>query len=609
MFHRGLRVKIFFRIFLGCLLAVHAVSVSAAEAGTKRVEYQVDPQFLQQKIDADVYRLILEQGYVSRDDVKTYKNIFKALNEGDIEEAADLSADLDNDVLAGHVLAEKYLSKDYQSTYEELKDWLLNYADNPQSQRIYNLAKRKAGAKNAAEDLPDPKLLRLDTYNRSLYANDMAAYENLSPARKKIVQKNVTLFYKYLRQGKTLKARRVLENKRFRMAVPDKYWDEMSAALAQEYFLDNQDKLALQWTLKPMRRSHNPTAYWIAGLASWRQKKISAAAGYFAKLGAMKGKDEWLEAAGAYWAYRCYDRLKQKGNARRQLERAAVYQRTFYGILASYVLGLKIDYNWSGATYWNDFSSPDYAENLASSSAVRRAVVLFHAKRPDLAEKELAYAYENMNEKQREAVLFLLNHNERHSMVIRLANTLHDHEKGVFYDSLAYPVPAFLPEEMRGDKALVLAVSRQESNFNPYARSSAGACGLMQVMPNTAYHVSGNSQDKKDLRRLFDISYNLEVGQKYLEYLLNKPYIGGNLFYMLAAYNAGPGNLVKWMKTMRYQNDPLLFIEVIPARQTRLYIERVMANYWIYSMQLGLPGGERTLQAAADGKFPLLEED
>lgn len=99
------------------------------------------------------------------------------------------------------------------------------------------------------------------------------------------------------------------------------------------------------------------------------------------------------------------------------------------------------------------------------------------------------------------------------------------------------------------------------------------------------------------------------MGQKYLEYLLNKPYIGGNLFYMLAAYNAGPGNLVKWMKTMRYQNDPLLFIEVIPARQTRLYIERVMANYWIYSMQLGLPGGERTLQAAADGKFPLLEED
>ena len=384
-------MKIFFRIFLGGLLAVHAVSVSAAEAETKRVEYQVDPQVLQQKIDADVYRLILEQGYVSRDDVKTYKNIFKALNEGDIEEAADLSADLDNDVLAGHVLAEKYLSKDYQSTYEELKDWLLNYADNPQSQRIYNLAKRKAGAKfqrplqsqlvlivqkiflynlakrkagakAAAEDLPDPKLLRLDTYNRSLYANDMAAYENLSPARKKIVQKNVTLFYKYLRQGKTLKARRVLENKRFRMAVPDKYWDEMSAALAQEYFLDNQDKLALQWTLKPMRRSHNPTAYWIAGLASWRQKKISAATGYFAKLGAMKGKDEWLEAAGAYWAYRCYDRLKQKGNARRQLERAAVYQRTFYGILASYVLGLKIDYNWSGATYWNDFSSPDYAE-------------------------------------------------------------------------------------------------------------------------------------------------------------------------------------------------------------------------------------------------------
>ena len=55
-------MKIFFRIFFGGVLAVHAVSVSAAEAETKRVEYQVDPQVLQQKIDADVYRLILEQG-------------------------------------------------------------------------------------------------------------------------------------------------------------------------------------------------------------------------------------------------------------------------------------------------------------------------------------------------------------------------------------------------------------------------------------------------------------------------------------------------------------------------------------------------------------------
>lgn len=52
---------------------------------------------------------------------------------------------------------------------------------------------------------------------------------------------------------------------------------------------------------------------------------------------------------------------------------------------------------------------------------------------------------------------------------------------------------------------------------------------------------------------------------------------------MMTAYNAGPGNLAKWKKNTRYGNDPLLFIEAIPSSETRIYIERVTANYWIYN--------------------------
>lgn len=566
---------------------------------------QISPEILQQKIDADTYALILKNGFISRDDVKTYKNIFLALKDNDIETADELRNELTSDVLDGHILAEKFLSKNYKSSYEELKNWLHKYPDYPQAQRIYNLALKKNKA--AAEtELDNPKLLRLDSYNKKLYARNMDAYENLSPKRKKIVTRHVTAFYRYLGQGKTLKARKILENYNFRMAVPDKYWDEMSAALAQEYFLDNQNSLALKWTQKPMKRSKNQTAYWIAGLASWRLKNFQNAALYFARLAQTKNDDEWLEAAGAFWAYRSYHKLGNKQKARRQLEIASAYQRTFYGILAAHVLGLKINYNWSGATYWNDFSNPDYAQNMVASTSIRRAVLLFHAKRPDLAEQELAYGYENMNEKQKEAVLFLLNNYQRHAMVIHLAKSLRAHEKGVFYDNLAYPVPDFLPDELKADKALILAVSRQESAFNPYATSSAGARGLMQLMPNTAFHVTQNPQDKKDKSRLFDVAYNLEVGQRYLHYLLEKSFIDGNLFFMLTAYNAGPGNLVKWLKTMKYNNDPLLFIEVIPARQTRLYIEKVMANYWIYGMQLNLPEVQKTLDDVAHGKFPIL---
>lgn len=103
-----------------------------------------------------------------------------------------------------------------------------------------------------------------------------------------------------------------------------------------------------------------------------------------------------------------------------------------------------------------------------------------------------------------------------------------------------------------------------------------------------------------------DAEYNMALGQQYVNYLLEKPFIDGNLFYMMTAYNAGPGNLVKWQKNTRYNNDPLLFIEVIPARETRIYIERVMANLWIYQSRFGqeLSG----IRALGKGQWPMLKE-
>ena len=76
---------------------------------------------------------------------------------------------------------------------------------------------------------------------------------------------------------------------------------------------------------------------------------------------------------------------------------------------------------------------------------------------------------------------------------------------------------------------------------------------------------------------------------------------------MMTAYNAGPGNLVKWKKQARYQDDPLTFIEVIPSAETRIYIERVMANYWIYNFRFGL--SNPTIRQLAEGKWPTLDKN
>ena len=95
------------------------------------------------EVDKALYNQILDDEIISDDDIDTYEEIFEALNESDYDEVDDLLEDLDGDLLKGHVLAEKYLSKNYISTYEELNQWLENYYDLPQAARIYRLAERR----------------------------------------------------------------------------------------------------------------------------------------------------------------------------------------------------------------------------------------------------------------------------------------------------------------------------------------------------------------------------------------------------------------------------------------------------------------------------------
>ena len=71
---------------------------------------------------------------------------------------------------------------------------------------------------------------------------------------------------------------------------------------------------------------------------------------------------------------------------------------------------------------------------------------------------------------------------------------------------------------------------------------------------------------------------------------------------MITAYNGGPGNLRKWLRRVRFQEDPLLFIEAIPARETRNYVERVLSNFWIYRHRLGQE--TPSLDAIASGEWP-----
>lgn len=564
------------------------------------LEGQKDAAAGQEIIDRRATGKIYSYLMVSDSDIARYKRIFRAIKAEDFKTADKEIAKLDNDILMGRVLAQKYLSDSYKTSFDELKSWLEKYGDHPEALKIYRLALRKGKSK----DVVCPDRAKIKPSGFYSWANTDLA--NLKPADKTFVLNKINVFRKAINSGKTKVARYVLENPRFKKLVPNRDLDAMAATLAMKYLLDNNDSLAQQWASKASKRSNDATASWVAGLASWRLKQYKTAAIYFERLARSGNNDEWLVAAGAYWAYRANTVSNRKTQAFQWLKVASRYKRTFYGILANYRLGASLDYNWTVLSYLNDFSQDEYIDEILASSSIRRAMLLLHAKQPELAEQELRYDYNNMNEKQKEVSLFIANQFKMHSLAVMISNNLKDEERNIAYDALSYPIPNWKPKGgWQIDKALVLALTRQESAFSPKAKSAAGACGLMQLLPSTAAHITKNTSLKKDNSPLLEAEYNMALGQKYVNYLLEKPFIDGNLFYLMTAYNAGPGNLLKWSKKAKFNDDPLLFIEVIPARETRIYIERVMANYWIYQSRFGqeLTG----IKALSKGKWPMLK--
>jgi soluble lytic murein transglycosylase len=143
---------------------------------------------------------------------------------------------------------------------------------------------------------------------------------------------------------------------------------------------------------------------------------------------------------------------------------------------------------------------------------------------------------------------------------------------------------------------------KRESRFDPGAVSDAGACGLMQIMPETAHGIgSAKPVNGECPDRLFDPATNMELGQKYVRVLAGTPMIGNNLLLLLASYNGGPANVAHWLES-HDRKDPLLFLESMPVRETRDYVQNVLMHYWTYRVRLAEP--ENSVAQLARGEWP-----
>ncbi len=529
---------------------------------------------------------------LSQADVTAYSQALRLQADGQFAAADAELAKVENDVLKGHVLAQRYLSASYKPKFQDLRVWMANYADLPQAEAVYSLA--TSHEVRGAGSLKEPVrgTLRgsgIDTSDDG--ANWEEYFRDTGSAKARVIKAKVRTL---LRQNKPAAALDLITGSQGRV-LERLDVDELKLAVAADHFAGGRDNEAAVWATQAAERSGDelPTAHWIAGLAQWRLGKPEVARRHFEEVANADQASPWMVSAAAFWAARSNLVSRRPEVVNHWLEVAATYPRTFYGLLARQALGYETLYSWDTPP----FTEGDAAILVRIPSAQRALALLQLGDRPS-AEEELRKLYPRATKAVRQSMLALAQASDLASLTVRMGGMAPDMPS----DTAAFPVPAWNPAGgWRIDKALVYAFVRQESAFNPKARAPSGAAGLMQLMPATAIAVAGRQVKDK----LSDPEVNLSVGQRYLNKLLSEAPVNGNLFMLAAAYNAGPGKLGQWVSGMKHGDDPLLFIESLPSRETRSFVERVMTNFWIYRARMGQ--SSPSLDAVAGGSWPLYE--
>lgn len=318
---------------------------------------------------------------------------------------------------------------------------------------------------------------------------------------------------------------------------------------------------------------------WLGGTkALWSLGDGRRAAPLFWRYGAA-ARTPQTRSKGFYWAGRAASQGGDAAEASRYFELAAQYPDQFYGLLALERLGRPLPPLTSSPAAlptaderqdFNDRPLTKAVREVARESDWRTAVQFF---------KELAE--QATSEAEHVLVAQLAQELGRRDLGVILGQAAHIDGHGIFRKT-SYPL---IPIPQGSNWTFIHAISRQESQFAMNAISHAGARGLMQLMPGTAREQAGKMGLEYDSQALFsDAGYNLMLGDGYFRRMLE--YYGGSYPLAVAAYNAGPGNVNKWLKA---NGDPrngsvdwIEWIEKIPLPETRNYVQRVLENAVVY---------------------------
>lgn len=285
-----------------------------------------------------------------------------------------------------------------------------------------------------------------------------------------------------------------------------------------------------------------------------------------------------------YWRGRALEAAGDKAGAKAAYRAAAQYQTAYYGLLAAEKLGLSLDPSLievgSAGPGWK-------TAGFAGSSVLAAGRMLNQAGDRTTAKRFFLQLAEGLDATGLQQLADLALRLEEPHIALLIAKQAA--ERGIILPRAYFPVPEMVPGELPVSRALALAISRRESEFDPGAQSKAGARGLMQVMPETAKRVAGTmGLDHTNARLTTDPAYNVTIGSAYLAKMVDE--FGPSVALIASGYNAGPGRPRKWMAEFgdprMPQVDVVDWVETIPFAETRTYVMRVAEGVVIYRQRL-----------------------
>lgn len=328
------------------------------------------------------------------------------------------------------------------------------------------------------------------------------------------------------------------------------------------------------------RDDYTSLAWLAATTALDKLNRPADAATLFEKY-ARGGRSGQVLTKGYYWAGRAAMAAGQAQQAKAYFEQASSYPELFYGQLALERLGRPVPAPEEAAA--GSIADADRAAFQRSSLVEAIRLLGQTGQWDDQSVFVRALAEHVSTDRDRHLAAELARQIGRPDLGVWLARSARN-EGAPFYVRAGYP-EVQIPPAQASYWSLAHGIIRQESSFDRAAVSHAGARGMMQLMPGTGREVAGQLSLPYDQGRLTrDPSYNIMLGSRYFQGLMH--YWGNNAALAAASYNAGSGNVIKWIKQ---NGDPRLpgadivrWIEDIPFSETRGYVQRVLENAVVY---------------------------